>query len=299
MNYPDLESLEILHTIIEEGSFAKASERIHKTQSALSYQVKKLEQRLGCLLLDRSQYRTTLTPEGQTLLGEGRKLLQQARHLDSLAKQLSQGWEPRLTIVLDGIIPQSPLLDALSTLVNANIPTRIQLKTEFLGGVQYRFNQDRADLMLVKDYQSNQNLGEILLPAMNVMLCASAHHPLSQEKNLELWQLQEHIELSVNDSSQADKPIQDQRVFGCERVFFLSDFRSKHEALCKGLGFGWMPEHIVEEDLQQKRLIELDYKHGSRYSFHPKLVYRLDTPLGPTAEKLVQTLNTKIGTAET
>ncbi len=290
MSYPDLESLEILNVIVQEGSFAKASERVHKTQSALSYQVKKLEQQLGCTLIDRSQYRTTLTPAGRTLLEEGRKLLRQARHLDALASQLAKGWEPRLLLLLDGIIPQHPVLDALASLSRENIPTRVQLKTEFLGGVEYRFHEDKADLMVVKDYTPSQRLGEIPLGEMEILLCAAPDHPLSKQRQLELWQLQEHVELSVHDSSPAPCPTRDQRIFGCERVFFLSDFRAKEEALLMGLGFGWLPAYLAEPHLRGGRLKVLDYRHGSRYSFRPKLVYRLDTPLGPAAERLLRAL---------
>ena len=295
MNYPDLDALEILNVIVEEGSFAKASERVHKTQSALSYQVKKLEQQLGCTLIDRSQYRTTLTPAGRTLLEEGRKLLRQARHLDALAGQLAQGWEPRLLLVLDGILPQKPVLNALGTLSRAGIPTRVQLKTEFLGGVAYRFHQEKADLMVVKDYTPSQRLGEIALAEMDILLCAAADHPLARQRALELWQLQEHVELSVHDSSPAPGPIRDARVFGCERVFFLSDFRAKEEALLMGLGFGWLPAYLARDHIRSGRLRVLDYRHGSRYSFRPKLVYRLDTPLGPAAEKLLKALRAHLG----
>lgn len=36
----DVDSFKVLQVLVEEGSFAKASERLHKAQSAVSYQVK-------------------------------------------------------------------------------------------------------------------------------------------------------------------------------------------------------------------------------------------------------------------
>lgn len=49
----DVDAFKVLEVLVEEGSFAKAAERLHKAQSAVSYQVKKLEQHLGVNLFCR------------------------------------------------------------------------------------------------------------------------------------------------------------------------------------------------------------------------------------------------------
>lgn len=292
MTHLDLDSLESLDTIIREGSFAKASEVLHKTQSALSYQIRKLETQLGVELLDRSAYRATLTSEGRLLLEEGRKLLRHGRRVQDLAQQLVKGWEPRLELVIDGILPREPIFAALRELGKDAIPTRIRLKTEFLGGVQFRFDRDHADLMLVKAYRHSERLAMTKLPSMKVVLCCSSQHPLANRKQVELWNLQEHVELSVHDSSEASNPAIDQRVFGCERVYFLSDFQAKHEALLAGLGFGWMPLHQAHTDLEQGKLVTIDYQQGATYQFEPRLVHRLDRELGPAGKKFGELIRT-------
>ncbi|WP_423194461.1 LysR family transcriptional regulator [Cupriavidus sp. H18C2] len=61
--------------VVDAGSLASAAGEIHRSQSAVSMQIKKLEDALGQRLLERSARKLSLTPEGQTLLGYARRIL--------------------------------------------------------------------------------------------------------------------------------------------------------------------------------------------------------------------------------
>ncbi len=283
----DLDALEALEAVVAAGGVARAAERLHKAQSAVSYQIRKLERALGLELLDRQGYRVALTSAGEAVLAEGRRLLSQARRLEGLARQIGEGWEPRLSVVIDGILPLEPVFQALGELAARDIPTRVQVKVEFLYGVQYRFEKEAADLMLVKDYQPGAALQARLLPEVVCVLCAAAAHPLASVRKVDLDALHRHVELSVQDSSDRGD---DRHMFGGERVFFLSGFIAKKQALLMGLGFGWMPLDLVRAELASGKLVEVPYAGGSRYRFTPALVWRLDRPLGPTGRLLAETL---------
>lgn len=94
----DLEALQALDAVIRHGGYAQAAAQLNKVSSALSYQIRKLEDQLHLPLLDRSGYRVRLTPEGEAVLAEGRRLLQQAGRIETLAEQLGSGWEARLLV---------------------------------------------------------------------------------------------------------------------------------------------------------------------------------------------------------
>ena len=69
----ELEALRALVSIVEQGGFSAAAERLGRTQSAISLQIKRLEQTLGQVLLHRVQGRVTgPTAEGEALLGYAR-----------------------------------------------------------------------------------------------------------------------------------------------------------------------------------------------------------------------------------
>ncbi len=61
--------------VVDAGSLSSAAGEVHRSQSAVSMQLKKLEQALGKRLLDRGPRQLQLTPDGQTLLGYARRIL--------------------------------------------------------------------------------------------------------------------------------------------------------------------------------------------------------------------------------
>jgi len=285
MNF-DIESFHVFNTVVEQGSFARAADKLHRAQSAISYQIKKLEQKLGTELFDRSQYRAELTPAGRAILSEGRRLLVQVKHIGYLAERYKEGWEPSLEIVIDGALPMDPVMRSLKVMTEKDIPTRIQLKVEFLGGVQQRFIQDEADIMLVKDFIATPGLVSEPLPPIENLLVVSKSHPLASRTGITRRELQEYVELTVNDSSKEGTQLKDAHQFGGDKVFYLSGFVYKKHALLMTLGYGWMPKFLIEEELKKGSLVCVDYKGGAEYTFTPRLVSTDYKPLGKAGSLL-------------
>ncbi len=77
MAYPDLQVdwLKCFVAVVDSGSLSSAAPTVHRSQSAISMQLKKLEAALGCRLLLRGPRQHQLTPEGQKLLGYARRML--------------------------------------------------------------------------------------------------------------------------------------------------------------------------------------------------------------------------------
>jgi len=71
----NLDALRSFVAICETGSFRSAAVRVHKSPSAVSLQIGKLEELLGARLLDRDARHVALTDRGETLLGQARRLL--------------------------------------------------------------------------------------------------------------------------------------------------------------------------------------------------------------------------------
>lgn len=71
----NLEALRSFVAICETGSFRRAAARLHKSPSAVSLQIGKLEEVLGVRLLQRDARNVALTRQGETLLTQARRLL--------------------------------------------------------------------------------------------------------------------------------------------------------------------------------------------------------------------------------
>jgi LysR family transcriptional regulator, benzoate and cis,cis-muconate-responsive activator of ben and cat genes len=99
----DLRLLRALITAVNEGTISKAAQRLHLTQSALSRQIKALEDDLGVSLLERGAHSFSVTAAGTILVAEGRQLLEQAAALERRVRgqgrssTLRIGYSPSLT----------------------------------------------------------------------------------------------------------------------------------------------------------------------------------------------------------
>ena len=282
-----LEALETLDAIDTEGSFAAAARRLHKVQSAVSYGVRQLEENLGLQIFDRSGHRARLTSAGRALLEEGRGLLDRARHLERLAEGWHDGWEARLSVVVDEVLPLQPVITAVQQLDAEGAPTRIEVQAATLAGVQRRFQDSDADLMIVKDFRPDPGLTARSLAPVRMRLVAGQAHPLATMTELTDAALKSHRELLVYDSGAA-RPTPSRHAVGGNLRFLLGNFWAKRQALHAGLGYGWMPEAMIAPDLADGSLVPLAWQGEGTFVFTPQLVQRLDRPLGRAGERFAE-----------
>ena len=277
----DLTHLESLEAVVSCGSFARAAEQLNKARSAVSYDVRCLEARLGVPLLDRAGYRARLTDAGAMILREGASVLSQARALEQLAVRLQSKWEPVVTLVMEGALPMGPVLGAIRSFGSHDAPTLIELKTEFLDDVPARFEEDRADLMLAKHFEAPVDEYVVdLLPKVECVLVAAGTHPLNKGRgSVTRGMLRGHLELNIQPTRQGTAHMTDRRL-GVPRTLNLSGFFAKKEALLMGLGFGWIPRALIEGELADGRLKRLAFEEGNAFEFTPCLMHRKDRPLG-------------------
>src|ERR1700744_1053575 len=88
----DLELLRSFVSVVDAGGFTRAGERVHRTQSTVSQQIKRLEDDVGQPLLTRSGKDITPTEAGERLLSYARRLLSLAEEArDVMARPDSQG----------------------------------------------------------------------------------------------------------------------------------------------------------------------------------------------------------------
>ena len=92
---PPLTSGTPCSALADHGSFEAAAAAQNRSQSSLSYALKRLQEQLPVAVLSPQGRRTVLTPQGELILQRARALLEEARALEGLAATLAQGWEPR------------------------------------------------------------------------------------------------------------------------------------------------------------------------------------------------------------
>ena len=104
--------LNTLIASVDAGTFSKASELLHITQSAVSQRIKFLEEHFGQQLLDRSGQRLVLTPAGQIVFSKAKDILEKEKEL--LACLQESATQKRLSICCTPTFGMAYLPQALS-----------------------------------------------------------------------------------------------------------------------------------------------------------------------------------------
>lgn len=261
----DLDALNTLDAIATHGSFAKAAEALFKVPSAVTYTIRKLEDHLGVSLFDRSGHRATLTPAGQALLTQGRALLQQADALERQIRQSGQGWEPRLLIAVDEIIPVTALFPLITAFDALNSGTQISLGRETFGGTWDALLDRRADLVVgaPDDPPQGYGVGMKTLGDVSFVFAVAADHPLANgTAPLSPSEIARHRGVVAADSSRRF-PARSSGIQSGQPVLVVPSIAAKIAAQIAGLGVGFLPEHLARPHLASGALVARDVE-GAR-----------------------------------
>ncbi|WP_421171894.1 LysR family transcriptional regulator, partial [Aeromonas dhakensis] len=98
----NLRDLEYLVALEEEKHFRKAAERCFVSQPTLSGQLRKLEDELGVILIERTSRKVLFTPAGDAMAQQARKVLKEVRELKSIGQHFAEPMSGEIHI---GFIP--------------------------------------------------------------------------------------------------------------------------------------------------------------------------------------------------
>ncbi|PFH11117.1 DNA-binding transcriptional LysR family regulator [Collimonas sp. PA-H2] len=152
----DLDVLRTFTTGIDLGSFAKAADRLGRSTSAVSAQLKKLEEQAGAPIFRKAGRGLALTEAGQTLLGYARRLLELNDETASAVRGVELEGEVRLGLQED--FGEALLSSVLGRFMRAHPKVRIEVCVARSSDLRERVTMGRIDLAL---------LWESAAPALN------------------------------------------------------------------------------------------------------------------------------------
>jgi len=145
----DLSALRSFVTVADVGGVTRAAGYLNLTQSAVSMQIKRLEDSLGLSLFLRAARKLALSPEGEQLLSYGRRMLAlNDEALSQLASTCCQG-EIRLGVPHDVVYPVIPGI--LRRMAQAYPRVRINLVSSFTLLMKQDFARGGFDVMITTE----------------------------------------------------------------------------------------------------------------------------------------------------
>jgi len=261
------EALAMMDVIARTGSFAAAARELGKVPSALTYNVRQLEDALDVLLFDRRSRQAKLTAAGEELLNEGPRLLDQMEAVANRVKRVATGWETQLTVAVDGVMSRLTTFELCEAFfaiqpessgsVNSGPCTRLRLRTEVMAGTWEALVSGQADLAIGVGTERALPPGIQMLPLGKIafVFAVAPHHPLAAlTEPLSDADLMRHRAVAVADSAQRLAPLTVNLLPG-QDVFTVATMQAKIEAQLRCMGCGFLPEPLAREHIAAGRLV--------------------------------------------
>jgi DNA-binding transcriptional LysR family regulator len=173
----DLDLLRSFVSVVDAGGFTRAGERVHRTQSTVSQQIKRLEEDLGQVLLNRDGKDVRPTEAGERLLSYARRLLSLAEEARDILRQPDSEGAIRLGIPED--FAAYRLAKLLGSFARSHPGLRLDVRAAQSASLRNDLERGELDLALFKRAVGEK--GAIAVWPERVHWVTSKSHPINPE----------------------------------------------------------------------------------------------------------------------
>lgn len=259
MSLLDWDALIALKAVAENGSLKGAADALDRVPSAISYQIRKLEQQVGVKLLEKTGKRVIFTPAGRALMKQIPELMDTMHQAIQNVQQVAHGWEASLTIALECFIPLDDLKSIFQAFQALKTPTSLHLRREVLAGSWDALISGRADLAIgaTAPVPEQHHLRTFKLPSLKLVMCCAPSHPLAQYAGQDVLPFEEYPMVLVADTS-TKLPRRKMQVIDNPRNFSVTTLHDKLAMQLNGLSYGLLPLWLAKPYLESGALVALE-----------------------------------------
>ena len=287
-----LDQWDALCALADHGTFEAAAAAQNRSQSSLSYALKRLQEQLPVAVLAPHGRRTLLTPQGELMLQRARALLEEARALEGLANTLAQGWEPEVRLAVEVVLSPDLLLRALARFSRHAPQTRVQLIESVLSGTCEALMQRQADLAVTGQVPTGF-LGDPLVQVEFVAVARQDHPLHALGRTLDHADLRRHRQVVVRDTGRFRQV--DSGWLGADERWTVSHLSTAIAVIRQGLAFAWVPRDQVRDELAAGALVPLPLAQGGTRVETLYLILADRDGAGPAARTLARMLTEEVG----
>lgn len=251
-----LDQLRTLIAVVDEGSFSAAGRKLQRVQSAVSHAMANLEAQLGVVLWDRTSKLPVLTPQGKLLLGNARRICADVDDLKQVAAGLVRGLEPSLSLAVDALLPLRAVVDLCRQFAREFPSVELRLHTETLSAVAALVLDGSCELGVVGPAALTPGLERVHLASVRMVTVVAKQHPLAARRaRISSRVLAEHTHIVFSERGGGPRT-PDQAVLS-PNTWRVADLTTKRALLLAGLGWGNLPQHMIEADLERGTLVAI------------------------------------------
>ncbi|HEX8295317.1 MAG TPA: LysR family transcriptional regulator [Chthoniobacteraceae bacterium] len=287
-----LDVFKVFCDLAETGSFSKAALLNGVTQSAVSQQVRAVENKFQVVLVDRGRRSFALTPEGRAFLQASRELL-----------EIYQGLSDRMHALRDVIAGELKIASIYSVGLH-ELPPRLKAFREKFPEVEVHVEYRRSQQVYTQVLEGEVDLGLVAYPvkrtglaveifsADELVVICHPNHPLAGEKTISLQRLAGEkfiaFEPDVPTRKVIDRHLRDHAV-EIEHVMEFDNIETVKRAVEVESGLSIVPRNTVRQEVESGLLFAVELS-GPKLSRPLGVITRRNRPRSSAQKEFVATL---------
>lgn len=250
-----LDGIRCFCAVIDTGNFRLAAERVHRTQPAVSQQIKTLEREFGMVLLDRKTAKPT--PGGSILYEKGKALIQGAEGIRQELAEFDELARYELRIGASDTNALYFLPPYIREFSKRMPQTRLAVITRSSDDIADEVQGGAIDLGIVTLPVARANLAARALFEQRLVLVAPRGHPLSGRKRVSLANLKDEAFVLLQRETRTGRLLEaffQEHDFEPRVVLDSGSFEVIKRYVAEGIGLSFLPEivvtHVDQQDLE-------------------------------------------------
>ncbi len=262
-----LETLKTFCDLIETGSFSKAAEINFVSQSAVSQQIKVLENRFDCVLIERNMRRKVEpTPAGRQVYSASQEIIQRfkALELELQAKDQAIAGTVRLATVYSVGLHELP--PYVKQFIQLYPQVNVHVEYARTNNIYEACLNNSIDFGIVAMPQRKPQLEVIRLRDAELVLVCSPEHELAKKRKVKLAQLQGEpfiaFERDIPTRKEIDRILKKYQVT-VKNVMEFDNIETIKRSVEAGNGISILPETVVASEVRNQQLVALKFLDGT------------------------------------
>jgi DNA-binding transcriptional LysR family regulator len=292
VNPMHIETLKVFCDIIESGSFSYAASQNFVTQSAVSQQVRSLEEKYDCRLIERGRAGVKPTPAGQILYASSKEIVRRFLELENKLREIGSvvaGSIRVATVYSVGLHELPPYLKEFMH----NFPA-VNVHLEYLRSnkIYEDLVEGKIDLGVVAYPSKRSQIVAIPFRSDELVLIVTPDSPLAKGSKIAMSQLQGQkfvgYERDIATRKASDRILRDHGVKPQYSLEF-DNIETIKRAVEIGLGCAIVPKLTVEHECNRGTLRMLEFQEGT-FLRPLAIVYKRGRELSPAVRKFIDVL---------
>lgn len=293
-----IETLKTFCDLVDTGSFTRAAGQNFVSQSAVSQQIRALENRYGRKLMERGPGRgVQLTEAGRLLYSEGKAILGRFRLLEQRLRQDAPVMAGTVRVATVYSVGLHALPPYVKQFLRTNPQVNVRVEYSRTDRVYQACLDGTIDLGIVAQPTRRPRLEVLLLRPDPLVLVVAPEHPLSRLRRVPLSRLQGEsfvaFERSVPTRRAIDRLLKEHRV-SVVTVTEFDNIETIKRSVEAGLGISILPQNTLKNEVRARTLVQIGFTDGP-FTRSIGIIRRLGKELTPPARVFLEMLATEMG----